>query len=72
MIFAVAGSDGFLGRNVCSQLKTDGHKIIPIDISQGIDLCDARVIEQIPYIDCFIHLANLVYVPDSYINPALI
>ena len=70
MIIAVAGSDGFVGRNVCSQLKAAGHTIIPIDVTQGIDLCDVKVVEQVPQIDCFIHLANLVYVPASYEEPA--
>lgn len=70
MRFVVSGSEGFVGRNVCSQLKAAGHEIIPIDVSNGIDLCDISVLEQIPQIDCFIHLANLVYVPASYANPA--
>lgn len=70
MKIAVAGSDGFLGRNVCSLLESEGHEIVPIDISLGLDLSDEKVVDVIPQIDCFIHLANLVYVPDSYINPA--
>ncbi len=69
MKIAVAGSDGFVGKNVCLQLESAGHKVIRIDISQGVDLCDNAIIEQIDPIDCFIHLANLVYVPGSYINP---
>lgn len=71
MKVAVAGSDGFVGRNVCSQLEAAGHTIIPIDVTQGVDLCNTAVVEHIPLIDCFIHLANLVYVPASYENPAL-
>lgn len=70
MNIAVAGSDGFVGRNVCAQLRATGHSIIPIDVTQGIDLCDSQVVEKIPQIDCFIHLANLVYVPASYEDPA--
>lgn len=70
MIIAVAGSDGFVGRNVCAQLKAAGHTLIPIDVTQGIDLCDVKVVEQIPQVDAFIHLANLVYVPASYADPA--
>lgn len=69
MRIAVAGSDGFVGKNVCKKLEDAGHKIIRIDISQGIDLCDNRIIEQVGPIDCFIHLANLVYVPGSYQDP---
>lgn len=70
MKIAVAGSEGFLGRNVCFQLEKEGHEIIPLDVTKGIDMCDSAIIEQVPQVDCFIHLANLVYVPDSYANPA--
>lgn len=70
MKIAVAGSEGFLGRNVCEQLMKDGHEIVPLDITEGFDLSDDSVVDSVPQIDCFIHLANLVYVPDSYINPA--
>ena len=71
MVIAVAGSEGFVGSYVCSQLETEGHEIVRIDITQGFDLSDPNVIESIPKIDCLIHLANLVYVPDSYEKPAL-
>lgn len=70
MKVAVSGSEGFLGKNVCNQLLINGHELVPLDIINGIDLCDINVIEKVSKIDCFIHLANLVYVPDSYTNPA--
>lgn len=69
MKIAVAGCDGFVGRYVCKQLAEKGHDVIKIDISQGIDLCDRSVIEDIKPVECFIHLANLVYVPASYEDP---
>lgn len=69
MKVAVAGSDGFVGKNVCLQLENIGHEVIRIDISQGVDLCNNTIIEQLVPIDCFIHLANLVYVPGSYQDP---
>lgn len=69
MRIAVAGSDGFVGKNVCTQLEQAGHKVVRIDISQGEDMCDNAIIGKIHPIDCFIHLANLVYVPGSYQNP---
>jgi UDP-glucose 4-epimerase len=69
-VVAVAGSSGFLGSNICRLLKDKGHKIIKIDISQGIDLCDPSIIHSIERIDAFIHLANLLFVPDSYKDPA--
>ncbi len=70
MIIAVSGSDGFVGKNVCTLLKEAGHTIFPIDITCGLDLCDTSIIEQVPSVDCFVHLANLVYVPASYEDPA--
>ena len=69
MKIAVAGSDGFVGTHVCAQLEKLGHHIIRIDISQGLDLCDRGIIERFQQLDCFIHLANLVYVPASYEDP---
>lgn len=71
MKIAVAGSDGFVGKNVCSQLEQAGHEIVRIDVTQGFDLSDPKAAEKVPEVDCFIHLANLVYVPGSYENPAL-
>ena len=65
MNIAVAGSEGFVGRNVCAQLEAKGHTIIKIDITNGLDLCDNSIIDKIEPIDCFIHLANLVFVPAS-------
>lgn len=69
MRIAVAGSDGFVGRNVCEQLEAKGHEVVRIDITRGYDLCDNAIIDKLEPIDCFIHLANLVYVPGSYTDP---
>ena len=69
MKIAVAGSDGFVGRNVCAQLEAKGHIILRIDITQGFDLTDVTIVDKIEPINTFIHLANLVYVPASYENP---
>lgn len=69
MIIAVAGSDGFVGTKVCEQLEAKGHQVVKIDISRGFDLSDRTIIDKIDPIDCFVHLANLVYVPGSYAEP---
>lgn len=71
MKIAVAGSDGFVGKNVCAQLEQKGYEVITIDLAQGCDLSSVNAFETVPEVDCFIHLANLVYVPGSYENPAL-
>lgn len=71
MKVAVSGSAGFVGRHVCELLKQAGHEVVKIDITSGFDLSDNKVIEKIPCVDAFIHLANLVYVPASYQNPEM-
>jgi len=69
MKIAVAGSDGFVGTKVCEQLEAKGHEVVRIDITRGFDLCDNTIIDKIAPIDCFVHLANLVFVPGSYAEP---
>ena len=69
MRIAVAGSDGFVGSKVCEQLEAKGHEVGRIDITRGYDLCNNAIIDKLEPIDCFIHLANLVYVPGSYSDP---
>ena len=69
MRVAVAGSDGFVGAKVCEQLESKGHEVVRIDITRGFDLCDNTIIDKIDSIDCFVHLANLVFVPGSYAEP---
>ena len=69
MKIAVAGSDGFVGQHVCSLLEMEGHDIIKIDLKDGYDMCDKSIVDKIGIVDCFIHLANLVYVPGSYEFP---
>lgn len=71
MKVVVAGCNGFVGKYICSQLAVLGHEIVKVDINQGIDLSEPKSVDSIPKVDCFIHLANLVYVPGSYENPAL-
>ena len=69
MKVAVSGSSGFVGKHVCQLLKQAGHEVVEIDILTGFDLSDKDVICEIAYVDAFIHLANLVYVPASYQDP---
>ena len=71
MIVALSGSDGFVGKVVCEKLKECHHEVVTIDLTQGFDLSDPQSVEKIPEVDCFVHLANLVYVPGSYEKPAL-
>lgn len=67
----VSGSEGFLGRQVCEQLHKKGIEVISLDITSGFDLSMPEAFEKLPKADHFIHLANLVYVPLSYVQPYL-
>lgn len=69
MKVVVAGSEGFVGRYVCSLLEEQGHAVARLDISTGTDVSDSGFMEQVERFDCFIQLANLVYVPASYQEP---
>ena len=70
MKIAISGASGFVGRNICTLLKKfNSYQIIPLDISDGIDLSDRTQCEDIEPFNVFIHLANLAYVPASYDNP---
>lgn len=71
MKIVVAGSEGFVGKNVCFQLEAEKHDVIRLDLSLGNDLSLPDAFDSISEVDCIIHLANLVYVPGSYKDPAL-
>lgn len=72
MNIIISGSEGFLGRYVKTNLRTNGDSfnvVKEIDVTSGDDLCSNEIVEKLPSFDCFIHLANLVYVPGSYVDP---
>lgn len=72
MKVVISGASGFVGRNICSLLESfDSYQIIPLDITNGIDLADRTQCDNIEEFDVFIHLANLAYVPASYEDPEL-
>lgn len=71
MKIAVAGCDGFLGRQICSILERSGDEIVYIDLSRGVDFSAPGAAGNVPKVDAFIHLANLLYVPKSYQEPEL-
>lgn len=69
MNLLIAGSRGFIGSNLLSQLSISNFNIITIDIDEGVDLTKKEMLNRLPKFDTFIHLANLSYVPDSFTNP---
>lgn len=66
---AVSGSNGFVGKVICRILSEKGYMVIPIDITNGFDLSKPDCIDNMPEVNHFIHLANLVFVPKSYEDP---
>lgn len=69
MIIAVTGSEGFVGSKIVSALLTEGHEVIKLDLSLGIDITKEGDSNRIPYFEVMIHLAAKSFVPDSYIIP---
>lgn len=69
MKVAITGSSGFIGHYLVQEFRNLNIDLLLLDISTGIDVCDWEAIKTIKGIDVFIHLANLTYVPDSYLYP---
>jgi nucleoside-diphosphate-sugar epimerase len=70
MIIAITGSEGFVGKKLVDNLKSENHQIIELDKSKGIDITNLSDCSSIPYFEVMIHLAAKSYVPESYIYPA--
>ena len=75
MKIVIAGSSGFVGSqliNLITQISDFDNPyelIAQLDVVNGVDVCDFAQLKNIPEFDCLVHLANLVYVPDSYKDP---
>lgn len=65
----VTGSKGFIGKYLVDSLLDQEFDVLPYDISDGNDICDWELLKSIKNIDCIIHLASKVFVPESYSNP---
>ena len=65
MRILVTGSEGFLGKVLCRQLRSDSHEVIGYDIANGKDILDNVQLRE-AMIDCdvCIHLAAIA---DLYI-----
>lgn len=62
----VTGSDGFIGSNLVRDLRTQGYTVIEFDRNKG-DVSTFHF--QFESLDHVIHLASLVFVPDSWKDP---
>lgn len=69
MKILVAGSNGFIGKYLVSELEKTGHHLVTADLSTGTNVCDWSQVEQFESADVVIHLANLSYVPASFQDP---
>ena len=69
MRIAVTGSSGFVGRQLVKQLELSGHKVITLDITEGLDLTNLEQIRETPSVDYIFHLAARTFVPAAFKDP---
>ncbi len=69
MKIVVTGSEGFIGKNLCPKLTSNGHEIIRFDNKLGHDITETSLFNENYESGIIIHLAAKSFVPDSYINP---
>ena len=65
----VAGSSGFVGTYLVSELKRREARIIELDIKTGTDVSDWDQIREIRGVDIIFHLAARLFIPDSMADP---
>lgn len=70
MKILVTGSSGFIGRYLIQELGKTDHDVTPFDISDGNDVLDYEKLTKLEKFDIIIHLANKIFVPDSFKDPA--
>ena len=61
----VTGSNGFVGRNLVSQLRRSGYEVITFDLENGDIAMDRLNYSNVKHV---FHLASKVYVPASWEN----
>lgn len=65
----VTGSKGFIGKYLVDSLLKQQVQVISYDIADGNDICNWDLLKAVPHVDCIIHLASRIFVPESYSNP---
>jgi UDP-glucose 4-epimerase len=66
----VTGSGGFVGSHLVKRLRDEGAEVIPIDMSQGIDVTDWKQVKACQGdIDIVYHLAAKTYIPATNEDP---
>jgi nucleoside-diphosphate-sugar epimerase len=65
----ITGSDGFVGSHLVVRLRQEKAEVIPVDISEGIDVTDWEQVKDYKDIDVICHLAAKTYVPAAIEDP---
>ena len=53
----ITGSGGFIGKHLCRKLKEKGYEVIGVCKTNGYDLKDPQVVNNLPDVDIVVHLA---------------
>jgi len=69
MKILITGFSGFIGKYLQERLKHTSHELILLDITNGFDICDWEQVKQLKDFNTIVHLANLSFVPASYLEP---
>lgn len=66
----VTGASGFIGRHLVPKLREAGHEVIEVNSASG-DVADKSTWLKFPQVEVVIHLAGKIFVPDSWVDPAM-
>ena len=69
MKILLTGSHGFLGSHYLEMLHRYGHDVIPVDIRNGLDLCDRDLVQSLPDVETVVHFAALNGTKHFYDRP---
>lgn len=53
----VTGSSGFIGQHLIPYLESKGHAVLAADRTNGVDLANKDIVDQLPDVDIVVHLA---------------
>jgi UDP-glucose 4-epimerase len=65
----ITGSNGFVGKALCTLLEEKSFEIINTGDIDTLNLCDWEAVNKIPKTEFIVHLASLNFIPDSFKDP---